>query len=125
MKEEILKQFTEKLMHYANNAELFASKNVPAYIEELLKFKMYDHIAMAFVLTTIFVVTLAFTVIVIMRARKLKDQDHAFVISFIPSLITLIMFIVFSTKGYLHIREAVKIKMAPRVYVIDYLRGNK
>ena len=122
MKEELLKQFTEKLLHYANSAEMFANKNIPLYIEELLKFKMYENLA-SFVLLAITAVFLfglaAYTTKRFMSTNNLDDGGVALIGTMVLCALTI------SSFSYTDLMTVVKIQMAPRVYVIDYLKGKK
>ena len=129
MKQELITKFTDKLLQYAESAEMFASKNVPLYVEELLRYKFMEHV-FTFMLPVILLVVLTVVALGIIRLTKTyplrneyKNVNDAYIF---PIIVIPIMYFVLlgTTVGDTrHLMQAYKIKAAPRVYIIDYLRN--
>ena len=127
MKEELLKQFTARLIHYVDSAEMFLKGNVPDYIEQLLKYEMYHQIS---ILTIGFVMLALLGIVILFLYRKVylngKTSEDADVSFWFLSVMLFFLWIVwFATQGLCSINRIVKINVAPKVYIVEYLRKNK
>ena len=126
MEEELLKQFTTKLIHYVNSAEIFLKGNVPDYIEQLLKYEMYHQINILVVGLTLFAIITIIARMLHKNAASNKDDTDAHIIYvFFCGVSYFFWFTWFLSHGMNSVNTIVKINVAPKVYVIDYLRGNK
>ena len=131
MKEELLAEFTGKLLEYANSVEIFAAENVPLYVEELLRYRFYEHLAKFAFPLSLFILVLALALMVKKSGDKRgwADKYDSLKDSYLTAIeIIAVLFIVTAVVMLVntrHIVQAVKIKAAPRVYVIDYLRGER
>jgi len=128
MKEQILNQFMEKLLHYVNSAEIFANKNVPLYIEELLKYKMYDSITVIIISIIVLFIAVAYFVFAL-KTIKIDERigcytDFSTFKVTSSSMVLVGAIILFVINLSICTRRIIKINTAPRVYVIDYLRNN-
>lgn len=115
--------FLGKTLEYLNSTEAFLQKNVPAYVEELLQFDFYEalfYTAVPVVVLLIFsAITFAcFKVCQNMNnSRDLRELYNVVeAISLVAALITLIV-AAFAVPE--NLMTAVKIKTAPRVYLVD------
>jgi len=134
MKEEIADKLMEKALTYLSSAEAFVGENVPKFIEELLSFKIFEHLigyfdhAVPWGICGIIIVILA---IKLLKKAELdrnfcKEQDIGEVKIFI-SIITLLILVptflaIFNMN---HLIQAYKAYKAPRVYLVDYFKGQK
>lgn len=112
MKEEIVNKFMEKMLSYVNNLEQFASGEVPRYIQELLTYEMYKSIA--WILVLLLPLMLAAVIIKI----AIKEKEGIGGLSFLTTLFLIVSFFV-----GVNTKNIIKIKVAPRLYIVDYLRG--
>ena len=127
---EISEKLLQKLLAYAQNLETFTKAEVPAYIQELLDFKFMEHLLNYFIPIFILGVILTVIGILVYRFREFFKGDGGFdetrivttVGSCIISGVLLLLFIV-RISCYDPLLQAYKIKTAPRVYIIDYLKG--
>jgi hypothetical protein len=138
MKDEMMSKFTEKALQYLNSAEAFVGEQVPAYIDELLTFKIFEHLFAYFGDIIVLSIVLAFTIYLQKRFIKYtnrKDQKGNFVerednreLSYSVSYIMPASILVILTCSVLTTRdlmEAYKAYKAPRVYLVEYFNGKK
>ncbi len=135
MKEELITKFMEKLLTYVQNTEVFLNGEIPKYIEELLNFKFYEHLIDYFfpfvlIIPGIFIVFFLYYRYLIVkddngksRYDKAYDQIEIKILLIFSTLIVGSM-TAFSIIDYSHLINAAKIKTAPRVYIIEYLKEN-
>ena len=124
MKQETIDKLTEKALSYLNSVEAFTAKEVPEYLRELLEFKFFEHLMGAGLLIIGFFILLIIIYKCIIEIKKIKyieDRLPVLVLLSIPLILSLI--VIERTKS--DILQAYKAKKAPRVYLVDYLRGNK
>ena len=125
MKEELLKQFTARLIHYVDSAEIFLKGNVPDYIEQLLKYETYHQVSTlvaGFATITLLGIALVF-LYKKLYANQTVDADSEIGFWFFSIVVSLLCVVWFTTKGMSTINTIVKINVAPKVYVVDYLRS--
>ena len=123
MKEEILNKFIEKSLAYLSSAEAFLGKEVPSYIQELLTFKFYE--SLVFLGFGLFFIVI--TVLTLKYVWKLTEDKHGdardvprFFIGIFGTLgIVLVTFIGLMDSSV----TLIKIKTAPRVYLVEYFKG--
>lgn len=133
----IADKFAEKALAYLNSAEAFVSNEVPVYIEELLSFKVFEHLVEYFdgilVWSVIFVISLIIARIIWKKSEE-KDDDGEYIVDYksdrdgmkIVPLIASVFLLVPLLIGICSTRDLVKAykaAYAPRVYLIDYLRS--
>lgn len=134
MKEEVANKLMEKALSYLNSAEAFVGDNVPKYIEELLSFKIFEHLvgyfdhAIPWSVIGIIVIILAKyllkTADLDRNFCKEKDISEAKMFIIMASCILLIpTFIAITNTDQL--LQAYKAYKAPRVYLVDYFKGKK
>tara|TARA_R110000850_G_scaffold268120_1_gene399380 strand:- start:157 stop:561 length:405 start_codon:yes stop_codon:yes gene_type:complete len=134
MKEKIADQLMEKALTYLSSAEAFVGENVPKFIEELLSFKIFEHLVGYFDHVIPWGI---FGIAILMLARylfKMAVSDRNFckeeeivdtkaLICFITCLLLVPTFIAISHTN--HLVQAYKAYKAPRVYLVDYFKGQK
>lgn len=121
MKEEILGKFFEKMLMYVNKGEVFLGAEIPKYIEEILTYNFYVGILGLILSVVIFSVFLI--VAIKLYNAKRKDFDTFGTILY-SCLVIFLLGIPFSF-GVRDLDNAIKIKVAPRVFIIDYLKNSK
>ena len=126
MNEELIK----KALEYLNSAEAFASKEIPAYIQELLEFKFFEHLVNYF---DDFLITVPLFILGLFLYKLFdkisKDETkyntersdaNGFKWLFVVGgSIALLMSLLFTN----NLIEAYKIKKAPRVYMVEYFKN--
>ena len=132
MKEETINKLTEKALEYLNSAEAFVGSEVPKYVEELLTFKVFEHLFEAF---GHLIVVAIFLYMVYKFKQVFFDKDGndktyndrrsysdppaivAFGLSsFVPIILSCVILGAIQTQ----LINAFKAYKAPRVYLIDY-----
>lgn len=119
--EQVLKKFLE----YVEQAESFAKEHVPDYITQLLQYEAWDHaLAMkmhACLMVVAFVFGVACAVLFCVALKRGMDGPDVFGVFGVIG--ALIFFGVFGWNTFDHYRAIKKIEMAPKVYILDYLRS--
>ena len=113
----------EKIKKYVDSflegTGVFDNKEIPIYINEYLEFEFYDNIVSFLLYLILTFVSCFFSVKMFKLARK---EDVSFYVPGIVLVITTIFFIFNSIdRG----RSFIKIKTAPRVYLVDELINKK
>jgi len=134
MKQELVDKFMAKALKYLESAEAFTTKEVPQYVQELMQFKFVEHMIEG--VTDILIVTMIFGIALSALlgvgvaafiddhySEDLKIQIKCGVAVF---FVAITVFIIATTVGNSSdFIQAYKAKNAPRVYLIDYIRGQK
>lgn len=116
----------EKALQYLQSAEAFASKEVPAYIQELVEFKIFEHLVYYF---NDFLITIPLAILGVYGYRKvskwlngLDKKSHTYDSNNGSQYILLFLIIplVISVIGTGHLVQAYKAYKAPRVYLVEY-----
>lgn len=128
MKEELLNKFTGKLLVYANDVKSFASKEIPLYIQELLEYNFIEHItsgiiSLFFLMFGVGSIMGAFYIAYVRSKKNEHTVYYGDILLF--SIIPLFCIILSAPSAYYSTLQAYKIKNAPRVYIIDYLRDKR
>lgn len=132
MNQELVNELLQKALQYFNSAEAFATKEIPLYVQELLQFKFVEHLldSIGFSLALGLFFTLFFScMIVLLRYGNSQgniDNEYSedafkfgrkvFISTFIISILLVFTFNDNTIQAY-------KAKYAPRVYLMDYLKG--
>lgn len=123
MKNELPDSFLGKTLEYLNSAEAFLQKNVPAYVEELLTFDFYS--ALLWMLVPILITALLFLVARKFRqleeaAIKGRNEEEPYMVGkVLTTTFAIVMIVVSIVNGAQKIETMVKIKVAPRVYLVE------
>ena len=124
-KTQIVDKFLNKALGYLESAEAFAQEQIPAFIEEVLRFKVYEE--SVDILWGLLFIVVGILVIYITSFRKYGDEketliesDEDFVpVSFFFGLLPIIFGILMGITSSL---DVVKIKVAPRMYMLEYIK---
>ena len=115
---EIMNQVSEKLINYVENAEDFLTDQTPKYIEQLLTFKaMKDKTLL--VVWIIINVILVFVTVFCFLYGFVKDEGFALVIGCLTILL-MIMTVSITLEYYFNLKQ---IEIAPKVYILEYLKS--
>lgn len=107
----------DKIVEYAGQTEAFVKDQVPDYIQQLLEFEfMWGVVAMSAAL--FFFLWGVFIVIVCMFGdKKINDEACSFALLYTLGSTALLIICVLS-----YGKDVVKIKYAPKVYIMDYVK---
>ena len=126
MKQEKINELIIYLTDQLKNGVEFAKDQAPEVVKELLAFGVWDNAISIVAWLLVMVSLIALSVFLITLAKRNKYQEEfvaagvvVSAISVVITLVTLIGVVVPKTKNLL------KIKHAPRVYLIDKLRNEK
>lgn len=130
MKEEITIKLMEKILQYANNTEAFLNEEVPIYIKEILEFNFYNELfyligSLVIILVSVYVVKRNIPLMI-----KYEEEDNNTkttyhgVISLLFGVIGVLYVLILFINGYNSIETMIKIKTAPRVYIVEYITNN-
>lgn len=114
MDKSILDAFLGKTLEYLNSTEAFLQKNVPAYVEELLLFNFYSALFGAIVTVSILAIALIFLWNYVRKYKHLSDDA-----AFFHGVGIFMVITIFGIASYCNILTAIKIKVAPRVYLVE------
>lgn len=117
MNEDIKAQFINKALEYLNSAEAFLKAEVPAYVQELLMYNFYSNLFML-------ISCIMGQLIIFFIVYKLYKKHYIVSEIMIPAAVIIpaltIAMIVNGTKS---VDKLIKIKVAPRVFLIEHLTG--
>ena len=131
MKETITNEFLSAMLKFANSAGDFLKAEVPKYIEELLDYKAFEIGLSMF--TFIFVMTVCVVLMVIsykifIKSEEKNDEEGSFFslkVGTISSIVFAVLLLIGICKIPQDISSIYKIKYAPRVFIIDYIRDTQ
>ena len=109
----------EKIKEYAINVlkggEELTKTEMPLYVQEYLDFEFYTH-AVAFSLILIATFTFVFLAIIVpSKSRDTIHEEVGFIAGFLFAVLTLVFFLGLICQG----ESLMKIKLAPRTYLVD------
>ena len=125
----------EKALEYLSSIEAFAGKEVPAFIQELIEFKIFEHLFGYF--SSLFVWGIVSIISIYIAKRlyaRLKSDDAKFSDGsyredyIVPACLSVGLSITFVILFTINIFDkealrAYKAYKAPRVYLVDYFKG--
>ena len=136
MKEEVVNKLAEKGLQYLNSAEAFIGKEVPQFLTELLEFKAVEHLIMYFddliLISIVLLVSIFGAVWANKYSRKkvdgefvVEDYELRDILKVAPVVFSIFLGVLFcfSIGGTNHLVQAYKAYKAPRVYLVDYFKG--
>lgn len=124
MEKELMDSFLNKTLEYLNSAEAFLQKNVPAFVEEMLVFDFYEAV-FGSILTLVIVFLIGFITYKSYKVSNNKDKydederESAAVVAFVAGGIFIVVSLISIFEIYGNLMTAVKIKVAPRVYLVE------
>lgn len=120
-KDDLINKFTQKILVYLEKTESFMAKEVPGYLEEILTFGFYNEV-LNIVLSVLFLLISVFVIKYLIKISKNDNDFEASALVVVACFIGWIFCIVTLVNST---RDLMKIKTAPRVYLIDHVRGLK
>jgi len=102
----------------------FALQQAPLVVQEFLSWKMSEAI-INLIFFGIGTVILLFCLVFLLKKAKKNIENDAIVPIFFGTLFTVITLIALLNNIKKDIQTIVKIKLAPRVYIIEYVTGKK
>jgi len=113
----------EKILKYIDNTENFLNGNVPDFINQFLNFEIYYYLYnMLIIILLLFPIILISKRIIKMRDLGIFSIREAKVYR---TILWSIWLFTFTTTGIFAGNAILKIKTAPKVYVLDYLKNKR
>jgi hypothetical protein len=123
MKEELVEKLNESgveaitsVLEFMKSGTNFVAEQAPLYVQELLQWGFYDNLISAIIVG---IFSLIFLIASALSFRKMIKEDEP------PLLIIVGVFAIFSIGFFIdcvsNTKECIKIKVAPRVYIIESL----
>ena len=117
--DKAIELFTSKAISYLESSEAFLKKEVPVFIEELLRYEAIEAVVILVVLVGLGIIFIKWS---FYFKNKMKEEpyslyDMGLTIMVIVSLVIL-LFVTMTTL------KIIKINTAPRAYLIEYLRSD-
>lgn len=110
-----LLEFATNIKDVATDAVSFGKEQVPLVVQELLKYEFYN----SFI---IFVSLLGLFIYLIHYLRKTKN-DYRDCDQEIARVFCVVLSIACFVTCFFHGNRALKVKLAPRVYILEYIKG--
>lgn len=123
-KEEIINKLLQKSLTYLENTEQFMKGEIPKYVEELMSFKVIEHLVEGFSPSLGF--TLFFWLIAMLFVLPIHGEFKKIWLCVLYSVFVFIL--IFTTSLMVNSEDfvqAYKAYSAPRVYLIDYIKSSK
>ncbi len=133
MKEELLNKFLDKSLSYLESAEAFTKEQVPDYVAQLYKWFIINASIDLLTATVIPIVVLIIVYKIfkwtIRKDKKSGDyvvcsSDREGMLAAVASA-GIVIFAILVIGGMSSLKKIIKITIAPKVYLVDYLRGKK
>lgn len=122
MKEQLEKELLNSLQtvkEYVSKTAEFASEQAPIVVEELIRFNLWH--SGVLVLFSVFVMLAVPFALLIATQRHYKEKGNEDI--FIFNLFSLIPLVIGSLVVFSEIKTLIMCLTAPRLFVIEYLRG--
>jgi len=121
MKDETINKFTDKLLQYMQGAEDFLTSETPEYVKQLLEFSYWEATIDIILAWSIF---LSFAVVFIMGRVLYKKGygDVGMPVTIMGGTLGLFMLCLAPFVSADRFKIIMKIKTAPKVFIIDQLR---
>ncbi len=115
---ENLDKLTEKLIQWLEATEVFAQEQVPLVLQEILTWEFAAAITS---MSLIFVAISAYLIFIATAKKPLVEEDCTpkGVVTLVGVVFSAVLVVVFIANIY----NALQIHFAPRVYLIEYMRG--
>ena len=120
--QQSMSQFLNLMIEALRKTTDFAAEQIPLYVQELLRYALWDAI-LGIIFSVAFVV--AFLVCAKKANNYLKSDDNyddfrlTILLGLLVGGLAAIAFVIFT---FASVSNIIKITLAPRVYVIDYLK---
>ncbi len=117
-------QLLDFIRKTAENAEGFVVDQAPLFIQEYLQFNFYQDVAFGIILFLILILNILGVFKLYFWCKALKSSeihDGHIVCSILGFCIMISLIVVCGTHCLGYTIEAIKIKVAPRVYIVDTL----
>jgi len=124
MEGQILEKFTNKLIQYIEQTEVFLKAETPEYIRQLLEYEVYDSVITIVAMFTALMFAAVVFLVGIYVGKKNDYHDGSWIGAvIIGGIMSTVMAIIFLVDGTANVKKIIKINTAPKVFIIDHLRG--
>lgn len=126
MKQDVYEQFAAKALSYLNSTEAFLKEQLPDYFQQILKYEF----SWAIISIVVSVIFICLGVAIVKKALPMKEKNYRGDMSLTETgglllAVGVVLIGAFSIIGICHTRIATKIYLAPKVFIVDYLRGKE
>ncbi len=126
MKKEVFEKFAYKALQYLDGTEAFLKEQLPDYFQQIVTY----YAIQSYVFLFLSFISLAISLIIISKSLKVKEKSCWGEMA-IPER-HVVCIIIFSTIGIIativsieQTKTALKATIAPKVFIVDYLRGKE
>lgn len=106
----------------ANTTGQFIQEQTPLLIQEYLNWVFWNNVITVFVILLFLIPSLIISVKTLRKTNFLGCFDHNWVITITFGMISFVSTMVFTIEGLSSIKEAIKVKVAPRVVIMEKLK---
>jgi len=118
MKDQVLDKFMSKAIEYLEQTEVFLKDQVPDFFTQVVQY----HLAISLFWVVLSLAIIAISSAQLLRIRKMDDLEEWDVgIAVVSGFLIVMFFMVFSA----NISTTIKASVAPKVFIVDYLRGDE
>jgi hypothetical protein len=121
MKDDIYEKFADKALQYLNGTEAFLKEQLPDYFQQVVKYHAVEgwiYVGIG-VLVTLAAIYFTKRVLIMGAADK---YNESYVALFIIGAVVAVFSFGITIKNF---TTALKATIAPKVFIIDYLRGKE
>lgn len=124
MKEEVFEKFANKALTYLENTEAFLKDQIPDYFQQVVSY--YAIQSWIYVALSVSLIFCSFYILRIGHANAKKKDSEFNPESFMPHFIAGAFLFILSFVAFTDFfPTALKATIAPKVFVVDYLRGKE
>jgi len=128
MKEETKEKLTEKLISYVESTEEFLNEQCPAYITEILTFERIRTLV-SIVAESVFIIKLATLIFICVKKSSLFTHyelsgeiiSNIDLAAFLVGITSVGLIPILFTSVYDSVMTYIKLKVAPKLYIVEYL----
>lgn len=121
MKEEIYEKFAHKALTYIENTEVFLKEQIPDFFQQVVTY----HATVSWVGFGLATTGCGLCVWIFFKGKNYKREDYLDERGFIAMLISCIVSAVLVCVATDNFSTALKATIAPKVFIVDYLRGKE
>lgn len=119
-----VKDITDKILQYMDHAEAFAGKEAPLYVDELLRFEFWRHVTTGVFFVALLGVLIGVFLFSTWASKNMNNEDLWGSVCAFSGVVMAVVFLISLFMVPSSFVDAYKVKHAPRVYVIDYIKNS-
>lgn len=120
--EQILNTFANKMLSAVEGIEAFGKEQIPDYIEQVLLYNFWSN-GLWIAFSLLIIITMCIAAFALFKyTSKIEDTTDKWCTRGTIGVCIIIVLGVFATNIAELVEENMKIKIAPKVYIVDYIR---